>query len=468
MTRKNITDMTLYNKNAIITFTSQSHDLLRKFAIIRKKSNGVGGNCMYSNENLHLTDVIDIDLLHNVQDKLSSLVDVSVVTVDSEGKPVGDLNNFTPFCDLVRSSKNGSKLCIACDARAEKRSFADRKSITYDCHLGLKDCCVPIIVDEKLLGAVLGGQVLIKEPNSEKDPRDKFDVHKMASELEVSEERLQNVIDQIAVVEEKYLQDCVDLYELIANYLKEMGLKSIAQKQFVEEYQEKLAFEKRLKNAELKTIEAQINPHFLFNTLNTIARIALKENAEDTEEMIHTLSDLLRYNLRQVEEFPTLKNELANIKRYLYIQKTRYQNRLDYSIEVSDEVLSYCIPNMIMQPIVENSIIHGIEPLLSGGKVLISIKKESDIVIVEVSDTGVGMSAEVQANLLNSTSGKRHHGLGVNNSHLRLKDYFGDNYGLQIEKRRGYSTTVKIVFPAFTDIRQLQRGYLNEIQNANS
>ncbi|MBO1305657.1 PocR ligand-binding domain-containing protein [Enterococcus sp. 669A] len=411
---------------------------------------------MDSREKLHLTDVIDIDLLQNVQDKLSKLVNVSVVTVDSEGNPVGDLNNFTPFCDLVRSSNVGAQQCIACDAQAEKKSFLENRSITYDCHLGLKDCCVPIIVDGELLGAVLGAQVLIKDPNSEEDPRKKFNVPELAAQLEVTESKLQEAIDQLAIVEESYLQDCVDLYELIANYLKEMGLKSIAQKQFVQEYQEKLAYEKRLKSAELKTIEAQINPHFLFNTLNTIARIAMKENAEDTEEMIYNLSDLLRYNLRQTEEFPTLESELANIKRYLYIQKTRYQDRLNYTIDVPDELLQCCIPNMIMQPIVENAIIHGIEPLLKGGQVAVSVTKEDDSIIVDVSDTGVGMSEFIKSTILDYSASKKHPGLGVNNSHLRLKDYFGEGYGLVLEKKEGFATTVKIIFPAFTDIRQLK------------
>ncbi|GCF93123.1 histidine kinase [Enterococcus florum] len=412
---------------------------------------------MYSKEKLHLTDVIDIDLLQNVQYKLSKLVDVSVVTVDSEGNPVGDLNNFTPFCNLVRSSKVGAQQCVACDARAEKKSFSENRSIMYDCHLGLKDCCVPIIVDGELLGAVLGAQVLINDPDSEEDPRKNFDVKSLAKKLELPETKLQAAIDQIAIVEESFLQDCIDLYELIANYLKEMGLKSIAQKQFVKEYQEKLAFEKRLKSAELKTIEAQINPHFLFNTLNTIARIALKEKAEATEEMIYTLSDLLRYNLRQTEEFPTLESELANIKRYLYIQKTRYQNRLDYTIHAPEELLQFCIPNMIMQPIVENAIIHGIEPLLEGGNVKITISLEEESIVVSVSDTGVGMSGFVQSTILDYSASKKHPGLGVNNSHLRLKDYFGETYGLKIEKEKGFSTTVKIVFPAFTDIRQLKK-----------
>lgn len=418
---------------------------------------------MITSEELHLVDVIDISVLQNVQRKLSNLVDVSVVTVDAEGKPVGNLNNFTSFCDLIRSTEVGAKRCMECDAKAEKKAFRQNKSISYDCSFGLKDCCVPIIVEGKLLGAVLGGQVLVcKETDT--DPRQSIDVDRISSELNINKESLQETVNNIAVVEEQYLQDCIDFYEVIANYLIEMGMKSIAQQKLLKESNEKLEFEKRLKNAELKTIEAQINPHFLFNTLNSIARIALTENAEMTEEMIYNLSDLLRYNLRQTEEFPTLESELANIQRYLYIQKTRYQERLDYEIITDDSINRYCIPNMILQPIVENAIIHGIEPLLKGGKVIISVKKVNDTIILDVSDTGIGIPNFIKKSILKFSTEKKHPGLGVNNSHLRIKDHFGNPYGLTFENFAKYSTTVRITFPAFTDIKQFDKseGIIND------
>lgn len=415
---------------------------------------------MNKSEELHLVDVIDISVLQSVQNKLAKLVGISVVTVDDEGHPVGNMNNFTPFCGLVRSTKIGSQKCINCDAAAEIKSFNLNKSIVYDCSFGLKDCCVPIIVNNKLLGAVLGGQVLVRD-SYEGDPRESIDVKKIADELHISQSKVQKAVDSIAVVEEKYLQDCIEFYELIANYLVEMGLKSIAQQQLINESKAKIEFEKRMKNAELKTIEAQINPHFLFNTLNTIARIALTEEAEVTEDMIYNLSDLLRYNLRQTEEFPTIEAELSNIKRYLAIQKTRYQERLDYDISIPHDMLTYCIPNMILQPIVENAIIHGIEPLLNGGKVSITASMKDDVVRLDISDTGVGVSEEIKKDILDPINHHKNPGLGVNNSHLRLKDYFGNVYGLSFEEIPGYSTTVRISFPAFHDIKQLKREVAN-------
>ncbi|WP_440897506.1 sensor histidine kinase [Amphibacillus sp. Q70] len=399
-----------------------------------------------------LQEVINIDILADVQKKMSNLVGISVVTVDHQGRPVGDLNNFTPFCQLVRSSQVGSKKCIECDALAEKRAFHNRKPMIYDCHYGLKDCCVPIIVDDKLLGAVLGGQVLVHDASSE-NPKEKFDVEQLSEELHIPKAQLEEAIEQIVVVEYDYLIECVDFYQVLANHFKEMGLKSIAQNQLLEESREKLEYEKRAKYAELKTIEAQINPHFLFNTLNSIARIAMMENADHTEEMIFNLSDLLRYNLKQIEEFPTIGDEIENIKRYLFIQKTRYQSRLTYNISVDSELLNYCLPSMILQPIVENAIIHGLEPLAKGGEVYISVRKQGNDIIIAVHDTGIGFDQHTFESLLDVDQNAPT-GLGVINSHLRLKDYFGERYGLFYTQKDGYKTVAEITFPAFLDFRK--------------
>lgn len=398
-----------------------------------------------------LQEVINIDILADVQKKMSNLVGISVVTVDHQGRPVGDLNNFTPFCQLVRSSPVGSRKCIECDAFAEKRAFYNRKPMIYDCHYGLKDCCVPIIVDDKLLGAVLGGQVLVHDESSQ-NPKEKFNVEQLSEELNIPKTQLEEAIEQIVVVKYDYLIECVDFYQVLANHFKEMGLKSIAQNQLLEESREKLEYEKRAKYAELKTIEAQINPHFLFNTLNSIARIAMMEDANHTEEMIFNLSDLLRYNLKQIEEFPTIADEIENIKRYLFIQKTRYQSRLTYDFSVDYELLNYCLPSMILQPIVENAIIHGLEPLVEGGEVYISVAKRANDIVIAVHDTGIGFDQHHFEKLLDADRNSPT-GLGVINSHLRLKDYFGETYGLFYTQKDGYRTVAEITFPAFLDFR---------------
>ncbi|GIP63513.1 histidine kinase [Virgibacillus pantothenticus] len=402
---------------------------------------------LLNTNDLTLTDVVDIDTLSNVQSKLADLVGISVVTADANGNPVGRFNNFSPFCQLIRSSKIGAKKCIECDAQAEQKAFATGKPTISDCHLGLKDCCVPIIVNNKLLGGVLGGQVLVDD---QENPKSKFDIPKLAKELDLEESELAVAIDNLAVVEPEYLQDCVDFYEVLANYFTEMGIKSLFQQQLLKETQEKLDYERRLKYAELKTVEAQINPHFLFNTLNSISRVAMSENAPLTEEMIYNLSDLIRYNLKQTEEFPLLKNEIKNIRRYLSIQKVRYGDRLNYQIDLPNHLEDFCIPYMILQPIVENAIIHGIEPLAKGGSVYISVSRNEEDISILVKDTGVGFKKQQALKILEGKDGSSD-GIGFLNSHLRLRDYFGENYGLQILNDETFSTVIKIFFPAFTD-----------------
>lgn len=402
---------------------------------------------LLNTNDLTLTDVVDVDILSDVQNKLSNLVGISVVTADAHGKPVGKLNNFSPFCQLIRSSKVGAERCIECDAQAEKKAFELKKSIIADCHLGLKDCCVPIIVNDKLLGGVLGGQVLVDD---QKNPKSKFDIPKLSKELDLDELELKAAIDKLAVVQPKYLQDCVDFYEVLATYFTEIGLKSLIQEKLLEESQKKMDYERRLKYAEFKTVEAQINPHFLFNTLNSISRVAMAENAPLTEEMTYNLSDLIRYNLKQTEEFPLLKNEIDNIKRYLYLQKIRYGNRLNYQIDLPNHLMDYCIPYMILQPIVENAIIHGIEPIAKGGSIYITVSKDDSDIFILVKDTGVGFNKQKALQILDRGDSS-YSGIGFVNSHLRLRDYFGENYGLQILDDELVSTAIKITIPAFTD-----------------
>ncbi len=410
-------------------------------------------------ENLSLQDVVDIQHLLEVQRKLSDLVKISVVTTDIEGRPITALNNFSPFCKLIRSTEKGREECELCDKCAEKIAFKEKRSIIYDCHLGLKDCCVPIIVGDRLIGAVLGGQVLID--GQKKDAL--FDIKNLSHKYGISEESLQEAIRKIYVVDHDYLKRCVDLYETIANYSKEMGLKYIAQQKLVCEGQERLSYERRAKYAELKTLEAQINPHFLFNTLNSIARMSMFESAPDTEEMIYNLSDLLRYNLRQTEEFPVLEKELDNLQRYLALQKIRYQDRLNYQINAEESTKMALIPMMILQPLVENAIIHGLEPLVKGGQLLISVDDLGKKIRIRICDTGVGIPPEQRQKLLNSDSYGAT-GLGVVNSHLRLKDAFGPDYGLRIYSDQDFSTIVEMISPKVTDKRHIkEKRFENEL-----
>ncbi|WP_242867449.1 sensor histidine kinase, partial [Clostridium ljungdahlii] len=217
----------------------------------------------------------------------------------------------------------------------------------------------------------------------------------------------------------------------------------------LKESEEKIKLEQYAKKMQLKTIQAQINPHFLFNTLNTIASMALIENAPTTEELIYNLSDLLRYSLRNLEEFPKLKDEITNIKRYLFIQALRYSDRISYEINIDESLNEYRIPTMILQPLVENSLVHGLETKKEGGKITInSTSNSKKDIIIEISDNGRGINSSI-LNLLNNSKDLSDSGLGIGlqNTDNRLKHYFGRDYGLKIESTLDVGTKVYIRIP---------------------
>ncbi|MEM6722107.1 MAG: histidine kinase [Bacteroidota bacterium] len=183
--------------------------------------------------------------------------------------------------------------------------------------------------------------------------------------------------------------------------------------------QRKLQYEIELKNSALKSelsaIKAQLNPHFLYNVFNTINASVPKE-MEDTREMIAELSDLFRYQLKASrEDLVTIEEELDFVKKYLKLEQRRFEDRLEIDINVPKELLSRKIPPMLLQPLVENSVKHGISPLVQGGKIDITVKEQHDKLIFEINDTGVGVKDKESIFNL---------GIGVSNTQKRLQKMY--------------------------------------------
>lgn len=403
---------------------------------------------MPQTENLQLTDIIEIQTLGDIQNKLAKLVNFPVVTVDCLGIPIGK-NNFSPFCEMIRSSKKGSEKCISCDKLAGHQAVQKREPLIYDCHMGLKDCVAPIIVNDIFLGSVLGGQVLIVGEKT----RDMLDIEAISDEFGLPLQELKEAVQHIRVVSKEYLENCFDFYNFLANYFAEIGVHRLTQEQLLQKEREKLLLEQKAKKMELKTIQAQINPHFLFNTLNSVARMALIEDAPQTEELIYKLSELLRYNLKNIEEFPKIKDEIDNVNRYLFIQSLRYSDRISYQIDIEDAVLDYRIPSMTLQPLVENAMVHGLEKKVDGGIIKISghITEEKSIVLT-ISDTGSGIDP-VLLNRLNkiNTIDSGSLGIGLLNTHDRIRYNFGEKYGLKFESTPNKETNVYVHIPCIKD-----------------
>lgn len=195
--------------------------------------------------------------------------------------------------------------------------------------------------------------------------------------------------------------------------------------------------------AQMRALQAQINPHFLFNTLNVLANL-IHSNPEKAERVTEELADIFRYALESTRvEWVKLDDELRFLESYLAIEKARFEERLTYAFDVDERLRPLKIPPMILQPVVENAIKHGIGPKVDGGKVTISAKLDSDRVVIVVEDTGVGVQA-----------GSRHRGAGIGLSNVRerLKHVYGDEGSLRLEESHpdhpGHpGTTVVIILP---------------------
>ena len=188
---------------------------------------------------------------------------------------------------------------------------------------------------------------------------------------------------------------------------------------YFKENQKKLVIEGELRQAALKSelaaIKAQLNPHFLYNVFNTINASVPPEN-EETRNMIAQLSDLFRYQLKATqEELVPLKDELAFVKKYLSLEKARFEDRLEIEISVSDDLDDEMVPPMLLQPLIENSVKHGISNSVQGGKVSLTIFKENGKLKFEIADTGKGVKDK------KALLGK---GIGLSNTQLRLQKMY--------------------------------------------
>ncbi len=206
------------------------------------------------------------------------------------------------------------------------------------------------------------------------------------------------------------------------------------------------------RKSELEVLQAQINPHFLYNTLNSVVRMVGSGQNEDVITTITSLSKLFRISLSRGKNIITVQEELEHVRNYLIIQKMRYKNKFEYEIKADEEALSCKTLKLLLQPIVENAIYHGIEPMADPGLITISAEMADGKILFQVRDNGLGMPPHVAENILTGqVKSKDGSGVGVKNVHERIRLFFGEEYGLQIESELEVGTVVKIWIPVLKD-----------------
>lgn len=204
--------------------------------------------------------------------------------------------------------------------------------------------------------------------------------------------------------------------------------------------------EVNLRKTELKALQAQINPHFLYNTLDSIAWMCEQGRSADAVNMVHALARLFRISISKGHELIPISRELEHAESYLQIQKYRYKNRFTYEFRVDEGCLDYYCNKITLQPILENAINHGLELMVDEGCITVEICQEGEDILFRVTDNGVGMSAQ-QVEAIMSRSPGEQAGIGIRNVDDRLKIYFGPRYGLRITSEPDVGTCVEIRMP---------------------
>lgn len=212
------------------------------------------------------------------------------------------------------------------------------------------------------------------------------------------------------------------------------------------------------RTAEFQVLQSQINPHFLYNTLDNLQWRAYDYNAITLSEMIEALSDFFRVSLSDGKEFIPVAKEIEHIQSYLFIQQKRYEDILYFTISYEPDVLDYVTIKLIVQPLVENALYHGIKPKLSPGTITVTVSKQKEAIHITVQDDGIGITPSKLESLRDSLEQETpSQGYGLYNIHRRIQMMYGKEYGISITSKETIGTTATIIIPAVKEMQHNEK-----------
>lgn len=403
-------------------------------------------------EAFSLKQLSDLDMLQEIQDRFAEATGLAAVTVDYSGKPITKYSKFSSFCAYLREFPEYREKCYQCDAFGGLEAARRKKPYIYQCHSGLVDFAIPIIANEQYLGSVLAGQTRLAEADV-----NKLDTIGRKSEWEMHDEA-KEAFETIPLIPFEKVSAAAEMMFLVVNNLVEQNITRLIQNELnekntelIHEMQVRVQLEKELQRKDIQSQQLQMNPYFLFGILNTASNLSILEDAPKTGELIFSLTEFSRYLLDNINSLVTLEEELAHVQNYLEMQAIRFEDRIKFEIHVPDQMMVTKIPAVIIQSLVDNAVIHGLEPKERGGTVKIIGTSQEDQWIIEVSDNGVGIPEHLLNDLLSLKeeihSTRQSKGIGLNMVNQILVTHYGPEHSISIKSIRDVGTTVTIKVP---------------------
>lgn len=259
-------------------------------------------------------------------------------------------------------------------------------------------------------------------------------------------------MDEVGIVTGAFNQ----MVESIRNYIEQLRLTMERENSLKEQ---ELMMQSHLKEAQLKYLQAQINPHFLFNTLNAGSQLAMMEGAEKTEQFLEHTAEFFRYNVRQGRQDAMLEEEIRLVDHYIYIMNVRYSGEILFTKEVDETLLSVRVPCMILQPLVENAVKYGVREIDWPGRIELSVYRDGENISISIWDNGAGMGEEKIRQVLSGQGSEEEgdsntNGVGIHNVLERLRLYFHGNAKLEILSGEGMGTEILITIPSQQEVEE--------------
>ena len=418
---------------------------------------------MIGEGDINKLDIINLfgkEKLENIQKSLSKATGLAFVTVDFRGEPITEPAYFTEFCNKMRGDSKAIECCKSSDAFGSIQSAVMRVPNVYFCPCGLLEVAIPIIVKGHYLGGFIGGQVQCNDA-----PENVCRLGNVVSSDKSREmlDEYQNLKDEIQVVSYEKFKDIANLVFLVINQLSENQVSQQVQenqlKRRIHKMQtlnQKYIQENRKKDHELKKLKAKFDPYEILDNVTSLLNLTVIEEAPVTNEMLVLFIDYLKYMYTEKDTFVPVAGELEHAEQYLEFQKKRYGDKLEYSIQVPQSMHLYKIPSHVLLPFIKNAFYNGVMLKKGGGKITVTGAIQNGNVILEIVDTGTGLTEEELA-IKFETYKEKHPGhyieLGMEYAREKMKRLFGEEFDIIIEEYKNKGRKCVLFWPEHLEKR---------------
>lgn len=400
-------------------------------------------------DSVGLSDLVSVSTMQMIQDKFAAAVGLGVVAIKEDGEVLTMPTGLPRFCQYVQSSCQGASTCRAFSDETGRAAHGVGRPMIFNCCIGVVCVAVPLVAGSELKGHMACGFVNLAEPNGRRLAM----VRQKALNLGLDPDRLERLYGEIEVVLKAQMMTAAESLASIANSIVSLSLREMERSmeskhvaEMLQKLQQVSRLEQALQEAELKAMEARIKPHFLFNALNTIAA-TVSEGGREAEDIVYSLSDFLRFSLRYREPIATLSEELTCLRNYMNIQHARFGDDLQSRVVCAPGTEDLIVPSMILQPLAENAIVHGLAPRGYRGIITTAARVRSGRLIITVADSGVGFDSGRVLDLPSGTD-ESEGGIGLRYVTMKLQQIFEDDYRFVVRSREGRGTAVTVDVPA--------------------